>query len=152
MLKRKKQTFITKFIQTDANRDGGFCIWAKLLQSTHPICLLVIKLPTSHQQFKPLSEKQRLTRNCYAEMLLISLSSEISLMMSCGHLGTKVSFPARNERHRKMGKCYYREGRIYKARIYQEWFHTRCRAQTLIKRTRVSGAQESVLLSKHQCK
>lgn len=91
----------------------GFCIWAKLLQSTHLICLLVIKLPTSHQQFKSLSERQRLTRNCYAEMLLISLSSEISLMMSCGHLGTKVSFCARNERHRKMGKWCYREKRIY---------------------------------------
>jgi len=111
-------------IQTDAKRDGGFCIWAKLLQSTLPICLLVIKLPMSHQQLKSLSERQRLTRNCYAEMLLISLSSESSLTMSRGHLGTKVSFPARNERHRKMGKRCYREERICKARICQTWFHT----------------------------
>lgn len=82
-------------------------------------------------------------------MLLISLSSEISLMMSCGHLGTKVSLPARNEWHRKMGKHGYREERICKARIHQDWLPTRNAKQKLLSSTHKAGAQRAALLSRH---
>lgn len=111
----------------------GFCIWAKLLQSTHLICLLVIKLPTSHQQFKSLSERQRLTRNCYAEMLLISLSLARSASWWVADIWEQrwAFLQEMRGTERWENDATGRRGFICKARIYQEWFHTRTASHRL---------------------
>lgn len=119
-------------MQTGMGRGGG-CIWAKLPQSICPVCLLVIKLPTRHQQLEPLREAEINQESPCGNAAHLRWDQPHHELPASGNKGE--SSPVSNEWHRKVGKCCCREEGICKARNCQERLQTHTAQRSLISST-----------------